>query len=185
MDAAYIHQDYLDPDTVAGFSVRQPFFRLIHRHQVFMPAPLPDDLRFVQANPTREAALIADFINLPDAPPEVTIDAVENWPARPVFAPDLCLWVLDSQTDQPLGFGLAELDTTLGEAWIERLAVKADQHGLERLIAAELVQRVQGRAAFTTLSGPVEDRDNPGGLYRQCGFTGSDVWWFLTDSIRT
>ena len=42
-----------------------------------------------------------------------------------------------------------------------------------------LLNRMAGRAAFATVSGQVNNITNPEGLYRRCGFTGSDVWHIL------
>ncbi len=70
---------------------------------------------------------------------------------------------------------------TVHEAVIETVEVSPDYRGrgLGRALVRELLRRIGTRAVFTTVSGIVEDRDNPGAFFRRCGFTGEDVWWWL------
>ena len=109
------------------------------------------------------------------------LDTVQTWLKHPVFASDLWLWVIDVASDQPVGLGVGELDSDIHEASLTWVQVLPDyqRQGIGRAIVHELLHRIADRAAFTTVSGPVEDRDNPGAFFRHCGFTGEDVWWYL------
>ncbi len=181
---ALLHQDYLDPDTVAGFATRLSFFRLIHRHHDLPAAALPPGFRFAAAQPL-QANAIADFIARcgDDAP--ATVEAIHDWGKSPAFYPDGWLWALAG--DRPAALGILEVDPNIGEASLEWLQVHPEHRGrgLGRALALELLRRAAARAAFTTVAGRVEDRDNPGGFYRRGGFAGADVWWLLENPFTS
>ena len=67
------------------------------------------------------------------------------------------------------------------EASLEYIQVLPEYRGrgLGECIVLELLTRLHGCVEFTTVSGEVESRTNPEGLYRRCGFRGDDVWWLL------
>lgn len=187
LDWALVHQDYLDPDTVAGFGTRLSFFRLIHRGAAPAPA-LPTGFRFAAADPAAQAQTIAGFFaachaDLDDA---LNADTVSAWAQRRVYAPELWLWVWDEQADTPAALGIAAFDRDIREVSIEWAGALPAYHqrGLDEAAVRELLRRASDRAAFITAAGRVEDRDNPGAFYRRCGFTGSDVWWLLADPAR-
>lgn len=175
---ALLHQDYLDPDTVAGFATRLSFFRLIHRHHDIPAAALPSGYRFAPASPV-QANAIADFIMRCGGEPAAPVEAIYHWGNASAYYPEGWLWALAD--DRPAALGILEFDPQAGEASLEWMQVHPDDRGrgLGRALTGELLRRAAGRAAFTTVAGRVEDRDNPGGFYRRCGFTGADVWWLL------
>jgi GNAT superfamily N-acetyltransferase len=100
---------------------------------------------------------------------------------RPVFVPDLWLWVIDEASGQPAGLGIAELDREIGEGAIEWIQILPDYQarGLGHCLVMELLRRIGDRVSFVTVADQVDDRDNPGVFFRNCGFTGTDVWWYL------
>ncbi|MBC6934677.1 MAG: N-acetyltransferase [Chloroflexi bacterium] len=185
MRRALVHQHYLDPDTTAGFATRLPFFRLIHRGD---PAPpsLPPGYRFEAVDPTGQAQAVADFIAECYDDLKPAAGTVQNWSRHPVYAPDLWAWVVNEQIGERAALVIGELDPAIGEMSLEWVQVRSAYRGkgLGKAAVLELLRRAAGRAAFTTVSGPVENRDKPGGFYRACGFTGYDVWWLLADPFR-
>jgi len=178
--AAVIHQDFLDPKTVAGFDSFTSYYRLIHRQSAVPVADLPAGFRFagVVESPEEVQAVIK---HIEQSDPTGQLAAFQDWLHSPAFAPDLWLWVMSEEAEQPVGLGIGELDIEHREAAILWVQVLPDfQHrGIGTAIMHELLNRIGSRAAFTTVSGPVEDRHNPGAFFRQCGFTGDDVWWVL------
>jgi GNAT superfamily N-acetyltransferase len=181
VQVALIHQDFLDSDIVAGFATRQPYFRLLHRHQNLQTAELPDGFRFVPIKTENELALVSSLIAQHYGERETP--SVESWRARPVFTPDLWLWVMDTKTDSPVGLGIAELDVNFREAsleWVQILPAYRGK-GLGKSVVVELLRRVAFRADFTTIASEMEfsERETPGVFYRKCGFSGEDVWWLL------
>lgn len=181
---ALVHQDYLDPDTVAGFQMRLSFFRLLYRGESPVPQ-LPAGYSFVDVRPAEQAQLIADFIAECYDETKPTADTVREWTRRAVYAPDLWLWVKDERTGAACALVIAEFDAGIGEVSLEWVQTLSDYQGkgLGKAVVQEVLRRAAGRMAFATVSGQVEDRDNPGAFYRQCGFTGSDVWWLLAEPM--
>jgi GNAT superfamily N-acetyltransferase len=178
---ALMHQDFLEPDVVAGFSVRQLYFRLRYNGGPVVPPELPRNIRLAEMKLPVDAEAAANLIAHSAGENHPSAEEVAGWAARPVFAPDLCLWAIDMQSNMPVGLGIAEYDPTTPEIWlewVEALPLYAAS-GLREQLVRELLRRAQGRAPLITAGGPVEDRDNPGGFYRNCGFTGSDIWWLL------
>lgn len=179
---ALVHQDYLDPDTVAGFQTRLAFFRLIQRRTPAAP-DLPAGYHFADVQPADQAQQVADFIAQCYDEMKPTAASVREWARRAVYAPDLWLWVQDDQTGTPCALAIAEFDAGVGEVSLEWVQTLPDfqRQGLGKAAVLEVLRRASDRAAFATVSGQVEDRDNPGAFYRKCGFTGSDVWWLLAE----
>jgi ribosomal protein S18 acetylase RimI-like enzyme len=181
LELAIVHQDYLEFFPTTRLVRQEAYFRLIHHHQSIAAPTLPSGFRFAEVNIETETALVCDLIDkcYDDLHPKET--SVRNWAQHPVFAADLWLWVIDSDKDLPVGLGIAELDTTIGEAsleWIQVLPAYRSR-GLAKAVVLEILNRVHGRVTFTTVSGKVSNRTNPEQLYRRCGFTGQDVWWIL------
>lgn len=176
---ALIHQDFLDPPTVAGFKAWESRYRLIYRPETSTEVSLPDGYRFQAAvDSAGGVAALQGHVAQAENP---ALDFAQDWLNSPAFAPDLLLWLLDERNEQPVGLGVALLDSDLGEAVIEQVQIVEAYRGrgLGRALVQELLRRIGTRASFTTVSGIVEDRDNPGAFFRHCGFAGDDVWWWL------
>jgi len=171
---ALMHQDFLDPDVAVGFDTRRGYFRLLHDHQTIQPSQLPQGFRFAQVDTGLELLRAAAFAG---KEPHI----LQSWVNHPVFASDLWLWVIDEKTNQPVGLGIAEIDSTHREAALEWIQVLPDFQDLAKSLVFELLRRVKNRADFTTVSGDLDfkELENPGSFYRECGFTGHDVWWLL------
>ena len=178
--SAVIHQDFLNPPTVAGFDRFASFYRLIHRGAPVSTTALPAGYRFAGVVDSQDE-IQAVIAHIEQNDPSDQLAAFHDWLNRPTFTPDLWLWVMGEAADQPVGLGVGEIDTEHREAAILWVQVQSDDRnkGIGRAIVHELLHRIGNRAQFTTVSGPVEDRTNPGAFFRQCGFTGDDVWWVL------
>ncbi len=177
---AIVHQDYLEPDVVAGFVGRQARFRLQHTAEATAPT-LPDGLSWAAADPA-QADTIAAFIARCDPTFQPAAETVRTWTAEAAFAPDLWLWLKDAQ-GEPIGLAYAERDPALPESALEGVYVRPDwrKRGLGRALVTEVVRRAKASGtALVTVAGAVEDRDNPGAFFRHCGFSGRDVWWYLS-----
>lgn len=178
---AIMHQDYLEPDVVAGFVGRQAQYRLSHHGQVNKVTALPDGISWAAAEPA-QAEAIATFITRCDPAYQPDAQTIQSWAESPAYSPDFWRWLKDANGD-PVGLIIAEYDRTLPEAAIEGVYIRPDQRGrgLGRAMVTQVVQQAASAgAAFTTVTGTVEDRDNPGAFFRRCGFTGRDVWWYLS-----
>ena len=185
VQVAMMHQDFLDPDTVAGFTTRRPYFRLTHRPgDPLEAATLPAGLRFAPVNPLHEAeaaaALIARCAGEDEEPPDAA--AIRAWADAPTYSPDLWLWLVDEASGERVGLGIGDFDAALAEAAlppVRLLPGYPEEAG--RALVVELLRRTDARAPFTTLSAPLPfpERLTPGAFYKTCGFSGDDVWWLL------
>ncbi|HEY3341443.1 MAG TPA: GNAT family N-acetyltransferase, partial [Anaerolineae bacterium] len=175
---ALAHQDYLPAFEQGAFTSRTPYFRLLH-HGTAMRATLPRGFSFATVDMPRQAADVASMIARCYADPLFSAPTVLGWTQHPTFDPALWVWVMDEAAGVPAGLGVAEFDSTIGEGSLEWIQVLPGYRGrgLGEGVVQELLARLHGRAAFTTVSGEVNNPTRPESLYRRCGFMGNDVWW--------
>lgn len=183
LSLALIHQDFLDPRAVeaAHFTSRTPYFRLMHTGPVQVRPPLPPTFALVQVDAGREVEAVARLIGECYGDPHFSAEWVQGWTQQAAFDPTLWVWAVDTRQNKPVGLGIAELDRAVGEGsleWIQVLPAYCRQ-GLGQALVFELLARLAGRAAFTTVSGQAQNPTRPETLYRRCGFRGRDVWWVL------
>lgn len=179
---ALVHEKALPIFEKHEFSRREPYFRLLHQGT----APVdhcPPGFVYQEVNTETEIDTVAALIQACYQNMAVDSKTVRGWLNHPVFTPELWVWVIDENTGQPAGLGIAELDWHVPEASLEWIQVlpSYQQKGLGSAIVAELLRRIPHEASFTTVSGKADSADQPEKLYRQCGFSGSDVWWLLAD----
>lgn len=175
-----LHNRYATQFPTAQFTARQSYFRVVHRGPV-EAHPLPEGFAFRDADPVHETAEVTGLISRCYRDINLSPATVAAWTQHPVYAADLWVWVVEAATETPVGLGIAELDERVPEASLEWIQVLPAYHrrGIGTALVGELLVRVEGRVAFTTVSGRVDSAANPEALYRRCGFTGDDVWWVL------
>jgi len=177
---ALVHEQCLPLFDVRDFSLRQAYFRLKHSGKA-QPVDCPEGFVFKTVDPQVDLPAVVSLIRSCYRNIKVDQAIVEQWLHHPVYDPELWVWIYDQAQDKPVGLGIAELDQQVPEASLEWVQVLPSYHkrGLGTAIVRELLARVDGKAAFTTVSGEVNNRSKPELLYRKCGFTGDDVWWLL------
>ncbi len=178
---ALLHQDYLETVPIEHFAMRRPYFRIIHRNRAIPAVKLPAGFRIVNVNMDTEADAVAELIGKCYDNLHPSAESVRSWINHPVFDRDSWIWVIDEKKNTPVGLGIAEVDSTIPEASLEYMQVLPEyrRRGLGKGIVLELLSRLHGRVAFTTVSGEVDNRTNPEVLYRRAGFRGDDVWWLF------
>lgn len=175
-----VHRDNFNKAEYRQY-IDEPYFRLRHDLQG-IPAPeLPRGYSFCNAALCDFAAHISscyDGIGIKEA-------ELQSYMTRPVF--DVALWlaIQDDQTGKIVATGIAELDREIGEGVLEWIQVSREHRGkgLGSYVVWELLRRMKDRAEFVTVSGQCRNPANPEGLYRRCGFTGSDVWYVLRKRV--
>lgn len=174
------HADALPFLDEGSFGRREAYFRLIHKGTL-PDYHCPPHYHYASADPIAEAEAIAGLIRACYLGSTMTAEEVADWARHPVFDPALWVWVREDATGRPVGLGIAEFDPDVPEASLEWIQVhpEAQGKGIGKAIVAELLRRAAGRAAFTTVSGRVDNLTRPEDLYRRCGFTGADIWWLL------
>ncbi|KUH33402.1 hypothetical protein APY94_06150 [Thermococcus celericrescens] len=181
MKFALVHQDFLKDFPTEKFDVMRPYFRLIHKNQKIKETKPPQGFRIANVDIKREIDIVADIIKKCYEDINVNPEIVKSWTKHPVFDPNLWIWVIDSEKNTPAGLGIAEFDPTIREGSLEWIQVLPEYRGkgIGKTIVLELLRRLQDRAAFTTVSGEVNNKTKPEIIYRRCGFQGNDVWWLL------
>jgi len=166
------------------YRLARPYFRLIYNHsfQRIAPYALPAGFWIKDsgvAADSGEFAEISDFIGRCYRDMHPSAEIIESWTTHPVFDSSLWIWIMDHNI--PAALGIAEFDGSVPEGSLEWIQVLPEYQGrgLGKALVLELLNRLKGRAAFTTVSGEVDNVTNPERLYRSCGFEGDDVWWLL------
>ncbi len=179
---ALVHQNARPVFAQRSFAVRRPYFRLLHAGGID-PTRVPPGFAFSSFKPDDDIAAAVSLIRASYENIKVNTEIVKSWMRHPVYDPGLWLWVIDLETGEKVGLGIAERDPRVPEASLEWIQVRPAYRGmgLGTAIVTELLRRVSGSVKFTTVSGELENVHQPEGLYRRCGFTGEDVWWLLSE----
>jgi len=181
LDFALLHHDYMDalPDDV--LLKRETYFRLSCGSEASLPPDMSPGFRLADALPHAETARVTNLINSCYDTIQISEAVVKQWIGHPVFSADLWIWVIDEQTDCPVGLGIAEYDDTVSEGSLEWVQVLPGfrGRGLGTSLVRALQMKLRDRAAFLTVSGAMGDLTSPESLYRRCGFQGDDIWHVL------
>ena len=171
-----VHESGFDKVYINTY-IDELYFRLMHDLRCIPEVSLPDRYEFSAATP----AEFADHINLCYGVPCMSEQILREYAAHPVYCKELWLAIRDRHTGELGATGIGELDAELGEGILEWIQVAPShrRRGLGSCVVCELLRRMQGRAAFATVSGKLNDPVSPESMYRKCGFTGDDIWHIL------
>ena len=167
-------------DAPTGFAKdATSYFRLIHHLQNIPNTTLPAHFALRNVILPQEAATAAEIINQSYPDMAQTAERVISWTNYPVFDKDLWLFIWDETTNSPAALGIADFDSSIGEGSLEWIQVLPEYRGrgLGQNIVTGLLTRLKNKAKFATVSGQKDNPSDPEGLYRKCGFTGSDIWY--------
>ena len=106
--------------------------------------------------------------------------------AQACFSPEGWVVALDRQSGKPLACGIAALDRQMQEIsleWIQVLPGKRGR-GIGRSLVMQLLSNMKDRARFATVSGRADGPCSPELFYRQCGFTGDDIWIVRRETLQ-
>jgi GNAT superfamily N-acetyltransferase len=179
---ALVHADGLPVFSAREFAHRRAYFRLINQG-IHGNHPCPAGFALKQVNPQEEVHAIINLIRACYASIKINAEIVQSWIRHPVYDPNLWVWVVDQESGEKAGLGIAERDPLVPEASLEWIQVHPayQNRGIGKAIVSELTRRALQGVSFITVSGEVESESLPEQLYRRCGFTGNDVWWLLFD----
>lgn len=177
-----IHNDYFQQICVNGYSSVKPYFRIKHnKRNVPSYFLCNDDFYINESCPEREFEEISDFIRKCYKNLKPSAATVKSWKNHEVFDNSLWIWIVDKHNNIPVALGIGEYDRSMLEGSLEWIQVLPEYRGrgLGKVLVLELLNRLNGRVEFTTVSGEVGSETNPERLYRSCGFSGNDIWWVL------
>lgn len=163
--------------------LEQRFFKLIHWLKE-SPIPSIDQCVFDEVHKAQWGE-VAAFLTECYEGSAFTAKTVEAWTREPVYDPTLWIWLIDSN-GQRVALGIGQLDTSVAEGVLDWIQVhpKHRHRGFGQAVVLELLRRMQGRAAFVTVSGDADNPCDPQLLYRKCGFQGSQRWHVLRLKAR-
>lgn len=175
-----VHERDMEDGPLRGYT-DEPYFRLYH------------DLRSVPCRTAREIEIVpgglatdafVQLINASYTDLSVTAGQIESLRHTPVYCPDLWILLKDRETGAIVAGGIADLDREIGELILEWIQVLPSRRrrGYGQLVVCHLLSKARKSASFATVSGKLNDPNDPEGLYRKCGFTGDDIWHILTRS---
>lgn len=171
-----VREDQFDAARCTGTD--EPYFKLIHPLKEIRQAELPPAFRPVPCSTAEFARHIGECYT----DEGVTAEELEQYRQRPVYDPELWIAVGDAE-GRIAASGIAELDTRIGEGSLEWIQVSPEyrRKGLGRYIVCELLHRLKGKAEFVTVSGRVNNEENPMALYLACGFRHPVIWHVIRD----
>ncbi|MDR0946516.1 MAG: GNAT family N-acetyltransferase [Ruminococcus sp.] len=125
-----------------------------------------------------QAEMVADLLNRCYLDSSFTPQEIVNWMSYPVYKSDLWIFIVDAEKKAPVELGIADFDMIISEGSLEWIQVLPEyqRKGLGQAVVNELLRRMSNYARFVTVSGQIDNPNNPRELYRKCGFTGDDIW---------
>lgn len=168
-----LHDREFSPEFLEQY-VDEPYFRLKHDLKGLKKPEVPEG--FVIS--VTSLAEFAEHINLCYPGARMTAEELEKYTHRSVYCPALWLALHEKSTGEIAATGIGEFDGDMGEGVLEWIQVSPQYRGrgLGSFLVSELLWRMRERAKFATVSGQCGNPTNPEKLYRNCGFTGNDVW---------
>ena len=173
-----LREDRFDASECRGTD--EPYFRMIHRLDGIEKPELPEPFRIIPCDADGFAWHIRECYTEEC----ITADELRAYARQPVYDADLRIAVADTTNGRIAASGIADADTRIGEGILEWIQVSPDyrHRGLGKYIVRELLYRMKGKADFATVSGRVNNPDNPFALYRSCGFTDPVIWHIIRDN---
>lgn len=155
----------------------EPYFKLVWYPENMSRPELPDPFEATECGP--EA--YAEHINSCYREEGVTAKELTERKTLPVYDPELWIAVKDRETGKTAATGIAEYDDRIGEGILEWIQVSQEyrRRGLGQYIVRELLYRMRNKARFVTVSGKVNNPDNPFALYLACGFGNPVIWHII------
>jgi ribosomal protein S18 acetylase RimI-like enzyme len=176
-----VHETQLTNRINSMFPKRESYFRLMHNLKNISKTQLPRDYYFLEVNMPGEAEIVSELISTCYVNIKINKDEVINWTKRPVYNKSLWIWIMNKKNDKPVGLGIAEEDYILKEGAIEYILVLPEYRdiGLGRSLILELINTLENRVNYVTVSGKIDNQLKLEDLFRKCGFKGNDIWYVI------
>ena len=177
-DVKCVHDDDFEESMLSDYSGER-YFRLLHRlEKVEFPI---SDKYYLKTAVFEDIPKIVEIVNLSYSDIKTTVEEFTSLTLTETYDGDLWVLALDCKDNEVIGCGIADYDRMLNEGYLEWIQVLPEKRGnkIGTLIVNELLKRLQRKASFATVCGRADSDSNPEKLYRNCGFTGSDIWHIL------
>lgn len=173
-----VHKDEFSEELLEEYE-NEVYFRLCHSMKELTKPELPG-YDIVTALPKDIGTIVAVINNSYDDL-QVSTGQMQGYTKTPVYCPELWTLIKESETGTCVGCGIADFDAESEELILEWIQVLPEYRGrhIGAAIVRELLWRGREFAKFATVSGKVNNATKPELLYRNCGFTGEDIWHVL------
>ena len=150
------------------------YCKLLHRLNALSPYTLPNGFSFTSVDEHSMAAHISHCYE----EESVSVEELKQYKKRNVYSPDLWIGLKENDSGKLVATGIAEFDQEIKEGVLEWIQVSPDfrRRGLGRFVVNELLIRLVNRADFVTVSGRMNNPNNPYALYLNCGFETPVIW---------
>lgn len=177
-DMRIVHDSEYDATLFAEYNDER-YFRLYHDLKN-VDFKMPSNVEIVVA----DSDMTNEFVQIINASYDdlsVSTEQLGGYRRTSVFCPELWALIKDVKSGAYVACCIADFDKQCGEMIIEWLQILPAfrKRGYGQLMVKYLLNAVQGKADFATVSGNVDNPTNPEDLYRKCGFTGTDIWHIL------
>lgn len=154
------------------------YFRILHDMKLILDADLDINYYIKTVDINKEKEIVTDIINNCYSDISVTESQVVGWTKEKVYDRNLWIFIMVKNTNLPVGLGIADFDKNIKEGILEWIQVlpKYRCKGIGKAIVNELLNRLEVKAEFVTVSGKIDNKTKPESLYRKCGFKGNDIW---------
>ena len=150
------------------------YFKLLHRLNALSPCTLPNGFSFTSVDEYSMAAHISYCYEEERVP----VEELKQYKKRNVYSPDLWIGLKENDSGKLAATGIAEFDQEIKEGVLEWIQVSPEfrRRGLGRFVVNELLTRLVKMADFVTVSGRMNNPNNPYALYLNCGFEAPVIW---------
>lgn len=113
----------------------------------------------------------------------VTVEELITYMHRPVYDDNLWICLYDIVKNKIVVTGIAEFDNGVKEGYLEWIQVSKEyrKKGFGKIIVWELLNRLNEKSDFVTVSGKVDNVFKPELLYESCGFRDKVLWYVLKE----
>lgn len=113
----------------------------------------------------------------------VTVEELSTYMHRPVYDDSLWICLYDIVKNKIVATGIAEFDNEVKEGYLEWVQVSKEyrKKGFGEIIVYELLNRLNEKCDFVTVSGKINSDSKPENLYKKCGFKDRVIWYVLSE----
>ena len=150
------------------------YFKMVHYLKKIEKPSLPNGFSLCEISIEE----YAKHINQCYEEEHIEIDELENYKTRPVYNPNLWIAVKDNNTNEIVATAIGETDLEIGEGILEWIQVSKPyrRKGLGKFLVNYLLTKMKQIVVFVTVSGRIDNVNEPIELYKSCGFIDAIIW---------
>ena len=167
------HMSIIRDDLFSSVQLRgndDPYFKTIHNLERITDCCLPVEFTISAASVNEYSDHICECYR----DTGITSNELQSYMKHPVYDPDLWIAIREPSNHMIVASGIAEYDQRIGEGILEWIQVSPmyRRNGIGRFVVCELLRRMKTKgASFVTVSGRMQNPEQPLLLYASCGFT--------------